>query len=293
MDVIDGPRLPTDAGPPTAPVWVFLEPDSRDRLVEAARWLGADPTAAEYLLLRRHRRPLAHVDGRRISVVAFAPAALGLAAEVHLHAAEHGLLVICPPEVAGPIRRAIAAADGEPEDALVAALLSLAQLSEDVIERLTEAALALDGSSSGLASGAQRRKMSRVRAQLFALQQLWSAHRHVLSSDDPLADLLGDDGRRQLRRAQGIFDTCATAAAQLYALLGDTLSRQSTVINERLTLVAVIFFPLTVSTGFFGMNFGWMTANIGSPGAFVLLGIVLPVVLVGVTLFGARWLTRE
>jgi len=43
----------------------------------------------------------------------------------------------------------------------------------------------------------------------------------------------------------------------------------------------------------FGMNFGWLTAHIGSAAAFVLLGIVLPLALVIATLIGARWLTRE
>ena len=43
----------------------------------------------------------------------------------------------------------------------------------------------------------------------------------------------------------------------------------------------------------FGMNFGWLTAHIGSAAAFVLLGIVLPLALVIATLIGARWLTRN
>ena len=113
-----------------------------------------------------------------------------------------------------------------------------------------------------------------------------------LSRDEPLAEAVSDNPRRVLRRARTIFDASGTTAAQLYALLGDTLSRQSTVINERLTLVAVIFFPLTVSTGFFGMNFDWLVSNIGSLPAFLMLGILLPIAL-GVTLVGARWLTRE
>ena len=96
-----------------------------------------------------------------------------------------------------------------------------------------------------------------------------------------------------LRRAAAIFAASGTTAGQLYALLGDTLSRQATIISERLTLVAVIFFPLTVSTGFFGMNFNWLTRQIGSAAAFGLLGIVLPCVLVAATLLGARWLTRD
>ena len=34
--------------------------------------------------------------------------------------------------------------------------------------------------------------------------------------------------------------------------------------------------PLTIITGF-GMNFGWMVDRIGSPAAFLALGLVVPV----------------
>ena len=64
-------------------------------------------------------------------------------------------------------------------------------------------------------------------------------------------------------------------------------------IDERLTLVAIVGFPLTVSTGFFGMNFAWLVENIGSLAAFLVFGILVPLALVGVTVVGARWLTRE
>jgi Mg2+ and Co2+ transporter CorA len=65
------------------------------------------------------------------------------------------------------------------------------------------------------------------------------------------------------------------------------------VISERLTLVAVIWLPLTVSTSFFGMNFGWLTTHIGSARAFVLLGIVLPLAVVAASVAQARLLTRD
>ena len=52
-------------------------------------------------------------------------------------------------------------------------------------------------------------------------------------------------------------------------------------------LIATIFLPLTVATGFFGMNFGWMVAHIDSRGAFLVLGVggmIVPA-LVAVILF--------
>ena len=44
-------------------------------------------------------------------------------------------------------------------------------------------------------------------------------------------------------------------------------------VTERLTLVATVFFPLTVLTGFFGMNFGWMVEHVDSFTAFAILGV--------------------
>jgi magnesium transporter len=41
----------------------------------------------------------------------------------------------------------------------------------------------------------------------------------------------------------------------------------------RLTVVATIFLPLTVLTGFFGMNFGWLVGEITSQSDFLIFGV--------------------
>jgi Mg2+ and Co2+ transporter CorA len=278
---------------PTAPVCVLVPPTAAERLHEWARALGMDVSAAEQLQGSAHRVPLAQVDDGRISVVAFGTDELGRSIAVQLHVGDGGVLVLCPEKAMGAIREAVAPVDGDPEDGLAAVLLLFAQQSEQAIQRLSTVALALDETTTGLTSGAERRAISRARVQLFSLQQLWTAHRQLLADDSDVVVMLGDAAQRRLRRARRLFGSSVTAAGQLYALLGDTVSRQATVISERLTLVAVVWLPLTVSTGFFGMNFGWLTAHIGSAAAFVLLGMVLPMALVIVTLIGARWLTRE
>jgi Mg2+ and Co2+ transporter CorA len=294
MDVIEIPSL-TDvdrAAAKRGPICVLLSPDSELVLGEVARWLGADPELAEHLSGQVHRRPFAHVEDHQIVVVAFATDTVGRQTELRLHVGERGLLVVCPAGEFELVRRAVAPVEGTAGDALAAVLLALAKRSEEVIQRQVEIAIRLDQASFGLVSGALRKEVSRARSQIFGLHQLWSAHRQVLSDDDLLVDALPDSARRMLRRTRAVFDASGTTAAQLYEMLGDTLNHQATIISERLTLLATVFFPLTVSTGFFGMNFGWLTTNITSLGAFLTFGILLPLALVAVTAIVARWLSK-
>jgi Mg2+ and Co2+ transporter CorA len=65
--------------------------------------------------------------------------------------------------------------------------------------------------------------------------------------------------------------------------------RQGEQIN-RLTLVSLIFLPVTAVTGFFGMNFNWMISALGSEAAFLVLGMLLPFAMV---LFTVAWLIQR
>lgn len=55
-------------------------------------------------------------------------------------------------------------------------------------------------------------------------------------------------------------------------------NRQGNRINQ-LTVVATIFLPITFMTGYFGMNFQWLSDATMSFGSWILLGVLLPVCL--------------
>jgi magnesium transporter len=77
------------------------------------------------------------------------------------------------------------------------------------------------------------------------------------------------------------------AAMQLYV---SSVSNRLNEVMERLTVIATIFLPLTVITGFFGQNFGWLVRNINTQADFLIFGVggmVVPIVLM-LTVFKAR-----
>ena len=142
-----------------------------------------------------------------------------------------------------------------------------------------------DVEEGGVSPGEPRREILRGRSRLLRSLRIVRRQRdYVDRAVDELDDLPGlqpsqhhelrDVVGQMIRVADGVDDALDRLAAAL-DLLNSSVSNRMNAIMERLTVVATIFLPLTVVTGFFGQNFGWMVDRIDTFAAFLAFGIVL------------------
>jgi len=112
------------------------------------------------------------------------------------------------------------------------------------------------------------RYSSAVRSALVGVEAVDGMDARAVEELDDYADQVEDIEEQLFVRRQWITDMMqdhANAIAQ----------RQGEQIN-RLTLVSLIFLPMTAITGFFGMNFDWLIRQLASREAFIALGVLFP-----------------
>lgn len=210
---------------------------------------------------------------------------------VRMIAGDQGLLVLSTDDGLAVVRPAVETA-GSIWAGVVAIAVAVARRCEEILEQLDDEGQQIEDRATGYTSSPQRRTMGRLRARLFQIQEVQAAQRDLLAPFEEVSESVGPEHQRLLKRAAAAFEANRSLASRLYAMLGDLLNEQDTVVSERLTLVATIFLPLTLATGFFGMNFPWLLDHIGGLGSFITLGLVLPALATVLTLMVIRRLTR-
>jgi magnesium transporter len=143
----------------------------------------------------------------------------------------------------------------------------------------------------------QLQRIFQLKKGLVGLRRIATPQRDLLARTiDEIKDLPGfeEDKRDYFRdvydhmiRVSDLIDSyrdLLTGALDVYL---STVSNRLNAVMERLTIIATIFLPLTVLTGFFGMNFGWMVRHISSFAAFMIYGVggVVAVVAMFLVLF--------
>lgn len=270
------------------PVCVLAHSIDDEQAVAAARnWglaLPADPSHS-----RRPRVRLTQHDGIDLTLLLLDQERKQV--PVRIVAADRGLLVVSTQDGLAVVRPAVESA-GSIWAGVVAICLAVARHCEEILEELDDQGQQIEDGATSYTSSPQRRTMGRLRARLFQIQETQAAQRDLLAPFEEISESAGPEHQRLLKRAAAAFEANRSLAARLYAMLGDLLNEQDTVVSERLTLVATIFLPLTLATGFFGMNFPWLLDHIDGLGSFLTLGVLLPAVATVLTLVLIRRMTR-
>jgi Mg2+ and Co2+ transporter CorA len=292
MEVVDDICGLEARDPAHQPFCVIARPTDQD-LIEAATasfGLTHDRALDEP---QRHPHPRAHVEGEDVFVLAFTLERLTKPLPVQLLAARGGLLVIAEDAALDVVRTEVPRVEGDGRVALASVLVGLGRATGAAFDDLTDEVRDIAARAMGFTSAPERSELTEMRAGLFTAQQLCAAHESLLGPDEDLVRSLPKTTLRPLRQARAAFADAEATAARLYALAGDVLDQQSALVNERLTLVATVFLPLSVSTSFFGMNFGWMTSHIGTAWSFLCLGVVFPMLITVGTALLMRRLTER
>ncbi|MEU6577329.1 CorA family divalent cation transporter [Streptomyces sp. NPDC046805] len=94
---------------------------------------------------------------------------------------------------------------------------------------------------------------------------------------------------RNMTQALAAIESLQDGTRRVMLTYSSLVSGEQNAVINRLTVVSMIFLPLTFITGFFGMNFNYMTNELTSEGVFWLLAVGLQIVI----LFAALYLVRH
>jgi magnesium transporter len=172
-----------------------------------------------------------------------------------------------------------------------------------VLEEIDDTIDTLENSIVSTFTGDELSNVFRLKRLVTELRRAVAPQRDLAARAlDELADIPGlDAGTRDYFRDLydhliRINDLLDSYRDLLTSVMDVYLSTQSNRLNEvmkRLTVISVVFLPLTFITGFFGQNFGWLVRHINSLPAFIVLGgggLILPLVVLYVLLTTRGWL---
>jgi magnesium transporter len=288
--------------------WLDLDTPSSDELAELGQILRLPPLAIEDSQEFGQRSKIDDY-GDRLLVVFYGAQHDGEqydANEVHLHLAEGRVVTIHRghSEPLQSVRGAHAHSDHEVVyrilDTLSESLLTFLRDIEAEVNRLENDAFEHP-------TDTDRRRIVMMRGRLFRLLQVIVPQRDMLDAGagaiervlgigagqahHPFADIRDD-----LVLAVNLIAYCRELLAEALNVHLQATSNRLNLIATRLTVLASIFVPLTLITGFFGQNFGWMVDHIDTFTAFLGLGIggvVVPGVAIWLGLRRAGYLAND
>ena len=288
--------------------WLDLTAPTEAQIGELAEILDLPPLAVEDTV-EFHQRPKVDDYGERLLIVFYgAEPTTGSAQllEVHVHLAPGRVITIHrePCGLLESVREAHAHSDQEVVyrifDTLSESVLAYVRGVETEVSGLEQRAFESP-------SAADRRRITELRGRLFRLMQVIEPQRDMLAGGDAAIERVLEmetgqvhhpfaDVREDLVLAVNLSAYCREMLAEALNVYLQTTSNRLNEIATRLSVLATIFVPLTIITGFFGQNFGWLVDHIDSLTAFLLWGIggtVGTIAVITAWLWRAGYLNRN
>lgn len=126
------------------------------------------------------------------------------------------------------------------------------------------------------------RYSSAVRSAMVGVETVPNVSARAAEELNDYVDLVEDFEEQLYERRRWLSDVTHDFANAIAQRQSDQISR--------LTIVSMIFLPVTALTGFFGMNFQWLNNAIESEGSFFIFGVLLPALGMILTVV---WLARR
>jgi len=282
--------------------WLDLLAPSDGEIDQLAEILDLPPLAVEDTKEFNQRAKIDDYEDRLLIVFYGAQAGgeqgMGLV-EVHMHLTQ-GRVVTVHREPCTPFESMRSAHPHSDHEIVYRLLDSLSESVLSALRAIEEEVSSLEQGAFARPSAADRRRIVDLRGRLFRLLQVIVPQRDMLDPGAAAIErVLGLGAGQAHHPFQDIRDDLVLAVnliAYARELLAEALNvylqATSNRLNEvatRLTVLATIFVPLTIITGFFGMNFGWLVDHIDSLTTFLIWGVGGTV---GTAIAIAAWLWR-
>jgi magnesium transporter len=262
--------------------WLELRDPTEDQLGMVGEVLGLHELAIEDSLEFGQRPKLNRYDHRLLLVF------FGLhieddgtlrQVEIHIHVVPGGVVTISrvPPAQLQSVRTSLERSSDCSQGELVYRVLDA--VADSLTDGLDSVAAEIDAFEQTIFDQPRARdrdRMAVLRRTLNGLRRTLGIQRQVFDrATDEIATIANDteDIRAYLADVgDHLWHALDQTEANRDALQG-MLETYTNEVQERLTIVATIFLPLTALTGFFGMNFNWMIEHVGSAWTFFGLGV--------------------